>query len=88
MTLCLSGGHLRSPPASSLMFHDSMTDCRYDSCALDDTGRMCFMIVILCLPQKTPGPGKYNWSDSVFGQPRPLPAAVLHLKKKHGITVS
>lgn len=34
MTLCLSEGHLRSPPVSNLTFHDSMIDRRYDGSVL------------------------------------------------------
>ncbi|KAL5463901.1 hypothetical protein EMCRGX_G032850 [Ephydatia muelleri] len=35
---------------------------------------------------KVPGPGAYDYRDSVFGQPRPLSAVHLHLKKKHGLS--
>lgn len=36
---------------------------------------------------KVPGPGTYDYHhhDSIFGQPRPLSAVQLHLKKKHGL---
>ena len=39
-------------------------------------------------PQKIPGPGTYSFSDSPFGDPKPLPAIVQHMKKKHGLSVT
>ena len=36
----------------------------------------------------TPGPAEYNCRTSVFDQPKPLPAVVLHLKKRGGIPVT
>ena len=36
-----------------------------------------------------PGPGTYSYNDSTFGIPKPVPAAaIMHMKKKHGLSVS
>lgn len=39
-------------------------------------------------PHRVPGPGTYNTSTSVFGEPKPLPAISHHFKKKTGIAMS
>ena len=48
----------------------------------------CNNYVCLISLQRVPGPGTYNTSTSVFGEPKPLPAISHHFKKKTGIAMS
>ena len=87
----------KNSPAVSSSFKSKVP--RFDKRPSVSSGVSCFsglasemcnaMIYWYCPLQKVPGPGTYSFNDSVFGVPKPVPAAALqHMKKKHGVTIS